>query len=182
MKLIPLALALFSFTAAQAHDADPPESLYRFDAALTSQDGRDHGLDVYRGHRVLVTMFYGSCQATCPLIIETLRSVERAVPEVERANLRVLMISFDPRRDTVPALGELARTRRIDTTRWTIARADERTVRNLAALLDVQYRELPGGEFSHSTAIVLLSPTGAVEVRSSKLGTADAALVERLQN
>ena len=182
MKLFPLALSLLFVTAAQARDSDPPDSLYRFDAALTSQDGRDHGLDVYRGHRVLVTMFYGSCQATCPLIIETLRSVERAVPEAERANLRVLMISFDPLRDTVPALHELAQTRRIDTTRWTIARADERTVRNLAALLDVQYRELPGGEFSHSTAIVLLSKSGVIEATISKLGTADAALVERLRN
>jgi len=181
---LPLLLAALLLAAppAQARDTDPPDSLYRFDAALTSQAGREHGLDVYRGHRVLVTMFYGSCQATCPLIIETLRSVERAVPERERANLRVLMISFDPRRDTVPALHALAETRHIDTTRWTIARADERTVRNIAALLDVQYRELPGGEFSHSTTIVLLSKAGEVEVTSSKLGTADAALVERLRN
>ena len=33
-------------------------SLYHLDATLTSQDGAAHGLDVYRGHPVLVTMFY----------------------------------------------------------------------------------------------------------------------------
>jgi protein SCO1/2 len=181
VKALLLALLILSASTAGARDSDSSDSLYRLDAALTNQDGREHALDVYRDHRVLVTMFYGSCQATCPLIIETLRSAENAVPPAQRAKLRVLMISFDPARDTVPALQSLAKTRRIDTTRWTLARADERTVRNLAALLNVQYRELPGGEFSHSTVIALLSPTGEVEVSTSKLGTADPALVERLR-
>ncbi len=91
------------------------------------------------------------------------------------------MISFDPTRDTVSALQSLAKTRRIDTTRWTLARADERTVRNVAALLNVQYRELPGGEFNHSTVITLLSPAGEAESSSSKLGVADPALVDPLR-
>jgi protein SCO1/2 len=174
-------MLIVAASAAGARDSDPGTSLYRFDAALTNQDGREHGLDVYRGHRVLVTMFYGSCPATCPLIIETLRSAENALPPAQRANLRVLMISIDSERDTVSALQALAKTRRIDTTRWTLARADERTVRNVAALLNVQYRKLPSGEFSHSTVITLLSPTGEIETTSSKLGVADPALVEALR-
>ena len=56
---------------------DPPASIYQLDAALTNQDGKTHGLDVYRGHPVLVTMFYGSCPAACPLIIDTLRATEK---------------------------------------------------------------------------------------------------------
>ena len=56
---------------------DPSDSVYQLKASLTAQDGREIGLDVYRGQPVLVTMFYASCQATCPLIIDTLRSVER---------------------------------------------------------------------------------------------------------
>jgi protein SCO1/2 len=181
VKAALFALLAVTATVAGARDSDPTDSLYRFDAKLTDQEGRAHGLDVHRGHRVLVTMFYGGCQATCPLIIETLRSAENAVPPAERANLRVLMISFDVKRDSVPALQALAKERRIDTTRWTLARADEDTVRNLAALLNVQYRELPSGEFSHSTVIALLSPTGVIEASSSKLGTADPKLVEPLR-
>jgi protein SCO1/2 len=181
VKALWLAWLIVSASVAGARDTDSSESLYRFDAALTNQDGREHGLDLHRGHPVLVTMFYGSCQATCPLIIDTLRSAENAVPPAQRANLRVLMISFDSARDTVPALQALATERRIDTTRWTLARADERTVRNVAALLNVQYRELPSGEFNHSTVIALLSPTGEVESSSAKLGVADPALVEALR-
>ena len=74
------------------------------DAELTDQDGKAHGLDVYRGHPVLVTMFYGSCPAACPLIIDTLRAIEKDLTPAQRADLRVLMISIDPERDTPEAL------------------------------------------------------------------------------
>jgi len=164
-----------------ARDSDPPASLYRLDAALTNQDGRTHGLDVYRGHPVLVSMFYSSCPATCPLIVDTLRATERELSAAQRADLRVLMVSIDPERDTPAALHELAQIRHIDTARWTLARADASTARNIAALLNLQYRRLPNGDFNHSTVIALLSPAGEIEARTNSLGHADETLLAKLR-
>ena len=156
----------------------PPQSIYQLDAALTNQAGNQHGLDVYAGHPVLVTMFYGSCPAACPLLIDTLFAVERAAPSAQRERLRVLMISIDPQRDTPQTLQELARVRHIDASRWTLARTDPATVRRIAAVLNVQYRQLPNGDFNHSSIITLLSPTGEILAQSSMLGKADSALLE----
>ncbi|HKU89446.1 MAG TPA: SCO family protein [Steroidobacteraceae bacterium] len=167
--------------AARAADGDPPQSLYHLDATLIDQSGQRQGLDVWRGHPVLVTMFYGSCQATCPMIIDTLRATERAVSADQRAGLRVLMISFDPQRDTPAALRAIAEERRIDGTRWTLAHADASTVRTIAALLNIQYRQLPSGEFNHSTVISLLSPVGEIEATTSALGHADSGLIAQLR-
>lgn len=175
-----VAMALGVVTA-RAADNDPPQSLYHLDATLTDQAGRKHGLDLYRGHPVLVTMFYGSCQATCPMIIDTLRATERAVPADKRVELRVLMISFDPKRDTPAALRAIAAERRVDGARWTLAHADESTVRTIAALLNIQYRQLPSGEFNHSTVISLLSPAGEIEATTSSLGHADPGLIAQLR-
>jgi protein SCO1/2 len=175
-----LAFALFAAVAV-ARDADPPASIYHLEAALTDQSGRLQGLDVYRGSPVLVTMFYGSCPATCPLIIDTLRATERGLTPEQRARLRVLMISIDPERDTPEALRKLTELRRLDTARWTLARADAQTVREIAALLGVQYRQLPGGEFNHSTVIAVLSPQGEIEARTSELGHADPAILQKLR-
>ena len=169
-----------AFTTALAQDGDPPASIYHLEVALTDQAGRTHGLDLYRGHPVLVTLFYGSCQATCPLIIETLRDIERQLPADRRAKLRVLLVSIDPQNDTPAALRKLAGERRIDTSRWTLARADAADVRRLAAVLDVQYRQLPGGGFYHSTMISLLTPQGEIAASSTKLGRADENLLEAL--
>jgi protein SCO1 len=178
----PLAAMLVAMMAPlAARDADPPASLYHLEVTLANQDGQSQGLDVYRGHPVLVTMFYSSCQATCPLIVDTLRATEKALGVAQGARLRVLMVSIDPARDTPVALRALADARHIDTTRWTLARGDAATVRTIAALLNVQYRQLPSGEFNHSTVIALLSPSGEILASSATLGHADPELLARLK-
>jgi protein SCO1/2 len=163
---------------ARADAVYPPQSVYRLTAPLTNQSGVAHGLDVYAGQPVLVTMFYGSCPAACPLLIDTLRAIERAAPPAQRQRLRVLMISIDPQHDTVQALQELAKTRHIDLSRWTLARTDPKTVRRVAAVLGVQYRQLPDGGFNHSSVITLLSPQGEIVKQSTVLAKADPDLLQ----
>jgi protein SCO1/2 len=163
-----------------ARAADPSTSLYQLGARLTAQDGRDVGLDLHRGHPVLVTMFYAGCQATCPVIIDTLRAVEHELNADQRRDLRVLLVSIDPEHDTPEALAALARERRIDTTRWTLARADEHTVRRIAAAVGQQYRRLPSGQYSHATQISVLNAQGDIVAQSAKLGTPDEKLVAAL--
>src|SRR5690606_23075047 len=133
-----------------------------------------------RGQPVLVTMFYASCPMTCPLLIDTLHAIERALPAQRKSELRVLMISIDSARDTPEQLLALARARRLDLSRWTLARAEPDDVRKIAALLRTQYRQLPDGNFNHSNLISLLSPEGEILLQSSVLGKVDQALVEKL--
>ena len=84
----------------RARASDRDASLYQLHEKLLNQDGKAIDLDVYRGKPVLVTMFYASCPATCPLIIDTLRAVERKLDEPRRQQLRVLLVSLDAGRDT----------------------------------------------------------------------------------
>ena len=175
-----LSLLLLIAATATADLPYPPESIYNLPAKLLDQSGTTHGLDVYPGHPVLITLFYGSCPAACPLLIETVRANERAVPIALRSRLRVLLISIDPEHDTVTNLQALAHARRIDTTRWTLARTDAATVRKIAALLNVQYRKLPDGSYNHSSIVSVLTPRGVIARQSSVLGKADPALLEVL--
>jgi protein SCO1/2 len=175
-----LSLLLLMVATASAEAPYPAESVYNLPAKLLDQSGTALGLDVYQGHPVLITLFYGSCPAACPLLIETVRATERAVPVPLQSQLRVLLISIDPEHDTVANLKALARTRRIDTTRWTLARTDAATVRKIAALLNVQYRKLPDGSYNHSSIVTLLTPRGVIERQSSVLGKADPELAAAL--
>jgi protein SCO1/2 len=159
----------------------PSESIYNLQASLVSQSGESIGLDVYDGHPVLVTMFYGSCPAACPLLIDALRAVERTLDATQRAQLRVLMISIDPVRDTSAALLKLSHERRIELPRWTLAHTDPAAVRKIAAALSIQYRQMPDGDFNHSSVISLLSSRGEILHQTSTLGKADAALAEAVR-
>src|SRR5687767_7589029 len=110
MKRLLLMLLLTVFAA----HADSPGSIYNLKVTLTDANGAQHGLDMHRGHPVLVTMFYGSCPMACPLLIDTMRAAERAASPADRQQLRLLLISIDPERDTVPNLSALATSRKLD--------------------------------------------------------------------
>ena len=177
-----LAMMCVAFSVpALAAPGDPPASIYQLEASIQGQDGKHRKLDVYRGQPVLVSMFFASCQATCPVIIDTLRAIEKqSGPEITR-KLRVLLISFDTERDTPEALATMARERRIDTRRWTLARANEKDVRKIAAALGQQYRKLPDGMFSHATLISVLDENGEIVAQSARLGAVNEELLSALR-
>lgn len=160
--------------------ADSPGSIYNLDVTLTTASGAQQGLDVHRGHPVLVTMFYGSCPMACPLLIDTMRAVERAASSADRDRLRLLLITIDPERDTVASLSALGASRRLDPSRWTLARTDAASVRKIAAVLGVQYRKLPDGSYNHSSILTLLTPEGEIAAQSSQMGRADPELLAAL--
>jgi protein SCO1/2 len=173
------AMAAFGSTPALASSDLPANSIYRLPAALSDQDGRSFELASLRGQPVLVSMFYSSCQMVCPMIFETVHATLKALPESERKDIRVLMVSFDPARDSVAVLKDTATKRNCDA-QWSLVRTDDATTRKIAAVLGVQYRKLADGEFNHSTQLALIDRDGRIAAKSGKLGPADPQLVKRV--
>ncbi len=155
----------------------PANSVYQLSVPFTDQEGRASTLADWRGKPVMITMFYSSCQFVCPRIVEALKKTEASLSP-QTAKPTILMVSFDPIRDDTAALKAMADERHIDSKRWTLARTDARNVRKLAAMLGIQYRELPSGEFNHSSVIILLDAEGRVAGKTSMLGEADPAFVK----
>jgi protein SCO1/2 len=114
-------------------------------------------------------------------LIDTLRSFERSLTPAERTNIRVLLISLDPEHDTTESLRALATARRVDLSRWTLVHTDEPTVRKIAAVLSIQYRRLPDGNYNHASVISLLNPRGEIAMQSAVLGKADERLAASLR-
>jgi protein SCO1 len=54
-------------------------------------------------------------------------------------------------------------------------------LRKIAAALNIQYRQLPNGEFNHSNIISLLTPSGEIVHQSSVIGRADQNLLTALK-
>jgi len=171
---LPLALLAAGFVAAAE---TPGDSIYVLKVGLENQDGRAFALADRAGKPQLVSMFYTSCQYVCPLIIDTLKKTQHELEAAERKRVDVLLISFDPDRDTVPRLKETFAERKLDAASWTLARTDERSVRKLAATLGVQYRALANMEINHSTSLVLLDAQGRIVAKTDKLGAVDADFV-----
>jgi protein SCO1 len=178
--LLCLAATLAPRLAAAADAALPGNSVYQFRPALTDQDGHSFDFAAGRGQPVLVSMFYSSCDKVCPMIFETIHQTLQGLPAADRQRLRVVMISFDPARDSVEVLKATAEAHQCDA-RWTLARTDEASARKVAALLGVQYRRLASGEFNHSSTIELLDGEGRIAARTGLLAAVDAKFVQSIR-
>ena len=173
-----LVLTLPVWSAPQKVTPLPANSIYQLSVPFTDQLGRTSKLEDWRGKPVMISMFYSSCQFVCPRIVEALKRTEEGLA----IKVPVLMVSFDPVRDDTAALKAMSEERHIDAKRWTLARTDARNVRKLAAMLGIQYRELPSGEFNHSSVIILLDAEGRVVGKTATLGEADPAFVKLVKN
>jgi protein SCO1/2 len=156
----------------------PASSIFQLDVPLTDQDGRVFRLPELRGEPRLVSMFYSSCEMVCPMIFETIKLTLAKAGAQPR--VKVLMVSFDPARDSVAVLKKTAAAHGVDE-RWTLARGDDAATRKIAAVLGVQYRRLASGEFNHSSVILLLDGEGRISARSSVLGSVDVKLLQAIQ-
>lgn len=145
------------------------DSIYALPATGVDHRGRTVSLGLGRGHPVLVSMFYGSCKTACPMIVAKLRAIEAGLSPSERADLRVVLVSFDPARDTPAALASLATSHGLDD-RWSLVTTDADTVREISAVLGVKYKARPDGDFDHSSVISVLDREGVVVHRLPDLG------------
>jgi protein SCO1 len=155
----------------------PGNSIYHLPVTFVDQNGNSFDLASRRGKPMIISMFYTSCQFVCPMLIETIQLTGQKLTADERAKLRTLLVTFDSAHDDVAALQGVASKRNLDGAHWTLARTDAASVRKFAATLSIQYRQLPDGDFNHSTVLILLDSQGRIVGRTSKMGVVDSSFV-----
>lgn len=173
-------LGLLAATSVSLAAELPTNSIYQLNAQLTTQSATTAGLDLYRGSPTLISMFYGSCPAACPMLITAMQVYESHLDPAARVRLRVLLVSFDAARDTPQQLDSLASLHHADPKRWTFASAAESDARKIAAVLGFSYRRLANREFDHSLLITLLDSEGRI-VASTKTLVGDEAFQATLR-
>jgi protein SCO1/2 len=159
----------------------PPNSVYQLEVSVEDQTGEITGLDRYRGNPVVVTMFYASCPHVCPMLVSTIKLTESRLTSDERAELRILTISIDPERDTPEKLRETLERHSVDADRWSMTRSTPGDLRALAGVFGVKYKQLPDGEFNHTTRMILLDRDGVQVAASEQLGRYDPAFLEAIK-
>ena len=156
----------------------PANSVYQLQVPLTDQRGAALQLGDRRGKPLLITMFYSNCEFVCPRIIEALKRTEEGLSPAERARVAVVAVTFDPARDDVAALNGVVDQHHLDPARWTVARTDPQHVRKLSAVLGIQYRALPSGDFNHTSVLILLDAEGRIAGKTFTIGAADPVFVK----
>ncbi len=159
----------------------PPNSVYHLQVPVEDQFGEITKLDRYKGHPVLITMFYASCPHVCPLLISTIKLTESKLSPEQRADLRVLTISIDPERDTPEKMLETMERHSVEASRWSMVRPQPGDLRTIAGVFGVKYKQLPNGEFNHTTRIILLDREGTQIASTGQLGRHDVVFLEAVK-
>lgn len=179
MTISLLAAVLLSIapTVAPTTTPLPGDSLYLVDDGFQDQTGAAVHLEDWRGHRVLLAMFYARCPQACPLLISDIQRVLSAVPPAERARVKIVLVTLDPERDTAAFLQETLKSRGLPAAQWTLLRTDEATTRTLAAVLGVRYRDGEDGAIDHTSQIALLDRQGRRVATRAAIGSDVASFV-----
>ena len=181
MKNLLVFAAMLLAIPAWADSALPTDSIYQANITLTDQNGHQFTLVGRRGQVQLVSMLYTSCPMVCPMIVDTLKMTRKSVIADSSGEPRILAVSFDPERDDVATLRAFAARRNLNLEHWTLARAEAGDVRTLAALLKLQYRQLPDGNFNHSSELIALDRDGRIAARTTIIGRIDPAFVAKVK-
>lgn len=144
------------------------------DFVLTNQDGNPVSAKDFRGKALAITFIYSECPLPefCILMSKNFSDLANMVAKDDelKDKIRLLSISFDPKRDTPEKLksyglgylgkDSLAKDFKI----WQLARGEDKKIRQIADFFGLRY-EIDGKDttqFNHSLRTVVISPEGQV--------------------
>lgn len=179
-------LILISLNAFSQDKASPPpqqsksssESLYQLTSVWTDHNGEQKSLKAFSGQPVIITMGYTGCAHACPLIISKIKSIEK---ELKIKSYKVVFLSFDTIKDRPADLKKYLQKKELDSKVWNLMSATkEDTVREMANVLGINYKDVGDGDFVHSNVITALDKNGNVLSKVDNLNADISELVKKL--
>lgn len=139
------------------------KSIFHSKTIWQNQDAKNIELKDLAGTPLVLAMVYTSCPATCPLIMNDLKAIEKKLTTEQKAKIRFAVFAFDAKRDLPAKLLSFANKHQVDLKRWSFYHGSAASVRELAALLGIKFKELGDGDFEHSNLITILDAEGVVQ-------------------
>jgi cytochrome oxidase Cu insertion factor (SCO1/SenC/PrrC family) len=131
-------------------------------APVTLQDPDGKRVALPDGRIWLLTFFYGSCEQTCPALLQGLSSLrERFKPE-ERRRLAFGAMTFDPAHDTPEHLARLADEFGLAVPGAAVMTGDATSVSVVLTTFDFTYRPDGDGGFDHANLFAVMNGKGKV--------------------
>jgi protein SCO1/2 len=156
-------------------------SIYQLESVWTSDVGREIKLGVLQGQPQVLAMFFSHCEYACPITVNNMLTIERDLPETLRERVDFLLVSFDTERDTLEALRAYRERMKLSPAHWTLLRGREDDVRELAALLGINYQKDARGQFAHSNVITVLNAAGEIAHQEIGLHPQTAEIVKAVE-
>ncbi len=165
------------------YDEPAEGSLYWLDGTWTDQHGEHVRLAAFEGKPVVMSMIFTNCGYACPMIVRDMKRIGGQLPQDGAEDVRYVLVSLDPDRDTPEMMQRFAQAHRLDPDQWTLLRGSKNQVRMLAATLGIRYRQESDGQFAHSNLVTILDSAGEIAHQQRGLesdGSTSAEVITQL--
>lgn len=186
--LVGLLISVCTFNVMSAFAASDisgyaKDSFFNLSGKWKNQNGEVVKLDKYQGKYLVVSMVYTSCAYSCPRTVSKVKEIEEKMKSAGLKNYHVVLASFDVKKDRPEKLKDFMTKKSLNEDVWTMLSADQdETVRELAVVLGLSYKETEDGEFSHSNVIAVLDPKGVLVDKLTSLSASDEGLIKKVKD
>jgi protein SCO1/2 len=155
-------------------------SIYNLPSKWTNQNSENIEMKDLKGKVLVMVMIYTSCKSACPRLVADMRNIESRLPENIKKNVKLVLISIDPKVDTPERLKAFSIENKMDGLQWEFLRSTEENTREFAAVLAVNYKKVSPLEFSHSNIISVFNANGELAFQQEGLGVNSDETIKKI--
>ena len=128
--------------------------------SLVDQENEPFPLQKLRGLTVVMNFIFTHCQTSCPLQLQALTGIQRALPAALSNRVQFVSVSMDPERDTPAVLANYAATMGARLDNWSFVTGHPQDISWLHQHFGAQVKPISDGQFDHRVAVYLLDANG----------------------
>jgi protein SCO1/2 len=166
MKIFIAALLLFFSATLFAAPILPSDSVYLVGGTWQTESNESIQLESLAGKPQVIALIYTGCSNSCPVIVESMKLVEKQVPNNMRGKIGFVLISLTPDTDYPKTLKTFAEKKGLNPN-WKLLRGTNELVRMLSNTLNGRYKVIKEGDVAHSNTVTLLNAQGQVQLQAS---------------
>lgn len=155
-------------------------SIYNLPSKWTNQNSENIEMKDLKGKVLVMVMIYTSCKSACPRLVADMRNIESRLSENIKKNVKLVLISIDPKVDTPERLKAFSIENKMDGLQWEFLRSTEENTREFAAVLAVNYKKVSPLEFSHSNIISVFNANGELVFQQEGLGVNSDETIKKI--
>lgn len=156
-------------------------SIFNLKSTWTNQNGEDLQFEDLKGDVLVTVMIYTSCKAACPRLVADMRNIEAKLTKNTKENVKMVLVSIDPKTDTPERLKAFAEENAMDKEPWVFLRSSEDNTREFAAVVAVNYKKISPIDFSHSNIITVFNDQGEMVFQQEGLGVNSDATIQNIE-
>jgi len=166
MRMLIIAL-LFSFSSSVFAASDlPSDSVYQVGGTWLTENNESIQLESLAGKSQLIALIYTGCSNACPIIVESMKRVEKQVPANMRSKMGFVLVSLTPDTEYPKTLKAFAEKKGLNSN-WKLLRGNNELVRTLSNALNGRYKVIKDGDVAHSNTVTLLNKQGQIQMQAS---------------